>query len=340
MFPSWSGPTGLYLPMSVGAAMTSSSDVLPLPQPVNRKRGREEDDAPDDGGREANIGQGLHPRKKGKAMEMTRGVLEAEGYTKRTRDKPAARTLHRMNGKSKAVGGGAERLASQNARGVYHPLPKGPSVQQGSMSTIAQEQLHRVEGSVEVAAWHHIGMVQEQGVATSANDRQPEPEPAVAVAVESPSFRIPKRLDERSKAMLVTTPEDWARGTVHVIKCRLCPASDFTKWEAFTRHANKSETHPHKINFCDGCGDFFARGDSLKRHNKDRPRECLEVSPEMAKEKRRVTEKAHRDFAEHEAHCLRTGERLGTPFAEIVKIMYPKSSKRVSMQQSRLQASK
>jgi hypothetical protein len=76
-------------------------------------------------------------------------------------------------------------------------------------------------------------------------------------------FRIPKRLDERSRVMLVATPADWARGTIRVIKCRLFPTSHFTKWEAFTRHANKSETHPHKVNFCDMCRDFFARDDSF-----------------------------------------------------------------------------
>jgi len=204
------------------------------------------------------------------------------------------------------------------------------------MSTTAQEQRPWVEGSVDVAAWHHIGMVQEQGVAISANDREPEP----AAAAGGPSFQIPKRLDERDRLMLMATPADWARGSVPAIKCRLCPGTDFSKWDAFTRHAKAAEAHPYRISFCDSCGDHFARGDSLKRHCKNRPIECREVSPEMAEEKRRETERAHEDFVELEAHCLRTGEQLKTPFAEMIKAKYPGSSKRGSRQQSRLQASK
>jgi len=205
------------------------------------------------------------------------------------------------------------------------------------MTTIAHEQQPWVEGSVEIAARRHIGsVVQERGVASSANDRERES----AAEVESASFRIPKRLDERDRAMLVTTPADWARGFVPVIKCRLCPDTDFSNWDAFTRHAKAAEAHPYKISFCDSCGDYFARSDSLKRHSKKRRGECLEISPETAKEKRRPTERAHKDFVEYEAQCLKTGEQLKTPFAGIIRTMYPGSSKRGSRQQSRLQASK
>ena len=39
------------------------------------------------------------------------------------------------------------------------------------------------------------------------------------------------------------------------------------------------------ISFCDYCGDFFARTDSLKRHVNQRFAECLEVRSEKAEEK-------------------------------------------------------
>ncbi|KAH9985186.1 hypothetical protein BJV74DRAFT_847286 [Russula compacta] len=97
------------------------------------------------------------------------------------------------------------------------------------------------------------------------------------------------------------------------------------------------EAHPLKISFCDHCGDFFARRDSLERHCKNRPPECLEVGLEKAEAKRRETETVHREFQARLESCLKTGGEIGMPFSQIIKKMYPKSSKRGSRQQSRLQ---
>ena len=346
MSPHWPlvNTSGCRLPVGDGLAEhhfqisrvgASDGDVLALQKTVLGKRCREGDDALDDGKQEAEDSRRLRPCKKGKVKIVTTDrVSEVGGSTQKAPHKSAA-APHKKNSKSKAVGRGAGRLTAPNTQGVYHLSLKGPSVQQGAMSTIAQEQPPWVEGSVEVAAWHDIGMVQEQGVAISADSGEPEP----AVVAESPPFQIPKRLDERDRAMLAATAADWARGSVPVIKCRLCPGTDFSKWDAFTRHAKAAEAHPYRISYCDSCGDYFARSDSLKRHRKNRPSECREVRPEIAKEKRRATATAHEDFLEREAHCLRTGERLETPCSEIVKTMYPGSSKRRSRQQRRLQAS-
>jgi hypothetical protein len=47
----------------------------------------------------------------------------------------------------------------------------------------------------------------------------------------------------------------------------------------FKRHSETAEVHPLKIYFCDDCGDFFARSDSLKRHREHLPAEGLSIPP-------------------------------------------------------------
>ena len=86
--------------------------------------------------------------------------------------------------------------------------------------------------------------------------------------------------------------------------------------------------HPRKIYFCDDCGDFFARSDSLKRYRVHPPAECLDISPEKANEKRRMTQDTHDEFTARLEGCLGTGEDIGIPFSQIVKDMYPNSSKK------------
>jgi hypothetical protein len=169
----------------------------------------------------------------------------------------------------------------------------------------------------------------------NANDEELE-----VATVESPFYRISKRPDEWNRVMLLATPSDWARGAVRVLKCRLCPYLNFSRWEDFKRHSDLSETHPRTILFCDNCGDYFARSDSLKRHREKRPFECIKVSPTTAESKRRVTERAHEDFVEHMMQCLRSGEQLEAPFAQMIKSMYPESSKRGNRREAYLQASK
>jgi hypothetical protein len=55
-----------------------------------------------------------------------------------------------------------------------------------------------------------------------------------------------------------------------------------------------------RISFCDRCGDFFARSDSLERHHRDLPAECPSVTfrleEAVAIAKRMGPEKAHHEF--------------------------------------------
>ncbi|KAI0299868.1 hypothetical protein BC826DRAFT_993803 [Russula brevipes] len=95
------------------------------------------------------------------------------------------------------------------------------------------------------------------------------------------------------------------------------------------------EAHPRQIEFCESCGDFFARLDSLIRHRKSRPLRCLRVDSDTADEKRRKTVVAYEDFKAHLELCLETGEDIGMPFGQIIKEKIPDSSKRGSRQQSR-----
>jgi hypothetical protein len=140
--------------------------------------------------------------------------------------------------------------------------------------------------------------------------------------------RIPKTFKAGHKALLVATQADWDRGAIQDIKCRLCPDTRLKTWEDFKRHCDTMEAHPLKIAFCNFCGDFFARVDSLERHCKNRPPECRDATPEKASAKRVETQKAHVEFTERLEVFLRTGEGIGKPFSQIIKDMYPGSSKK------------
>ena len=59
-----------------------------------------------------------------------------------------------------------------------------------------------------------------------------------------------------------------------------------------------------------------------------------------AKFKRRKTNHVHEEFKVWEKYGLETGEDLGTPFSQIIKHMFPKSSKKGSREQCRLPAGK
>ena len=94
------------------------------------------------------------------------------------------------------------------------------------------------------------------------------------------------------------------------------------------RHCETNEAHPLRITFCDTCGDYFARGDSLGRHQNKPPRKCKEVKPEKAAEKRRETQLAHEKFIEMLEGCLKTDGDIVVPFSQIIKAKYPESSKK------------
>jgi len=80
---------------------------------------------------------------------------------------------------------------------------------------------------------------------------------------------------------------------------------------------------PLEIHFCDHCGDFFARRDSLEWHRNLAPAECHKVTPVKAAEKRRVTEEAHEDFIQRLEHGLMMGGHIRRPFSPIIKERYP-----------------
>ena len=96
-----------------------------------------------------------------------------------------------------------------------------------------------------------------------------------------------------------------------------------------------------KISFCDYCGDFFARSDSLERHRKSPSDECLDVTPERAEANRRETERVHNESMETLERSMGTDGETRMPFAQIIKNMFPGSSKKrggSSWEQSRPQA--
>jgi hypothetical protein len=248
-----------------------------------------------------------HKRVRG---EVSGGILEAAQSMARTRRRPETRVpTITNNNTSEEAGGGAERLATPNAQGMYHHSSLVPSSQQGWVLTNAQgQQLPRVEGRVEEEASHHMaGAVQQD---------------------EGHLFQIPNDFHKGYRILLAATEADWTRRAVDEIKCRLCPNTRFPKWEDFKRHCRVTEAHPLEISFCDHCGDFFARTDSLKRHRNRPPYECLNVTPDGAEEKRRETEREHSDFMGRVERSLTTGEEIGAPFAHIIKQMYPESSKK------------
>jgi len=169
-----------------------------------------------------------------------------------------------------------------------------------------------VEGSVDEGAVHHIDSSTVQQQHEEATEH----------------FVIPRIFKPGHRMFLQASEADFARGAVQAIKCRLCPDTKLKNFEEFKRHCRTTERHPLKIHFCGHCGDFFARVDSLKRHNKRPPDECSEVTPAKAAEKIRVTEEEHGVFIQRLEHCLMTGENIGRPFSQIIKERYPESSKK------------
>jgi len=323
-------PGGPRLPVP-SAVPGSVPDVEILPQTTLGKRQRGEGDTLH--GQKTSDGHQQSLRKKCKTTMATRtGILGAGGSGSRAPQIPATRAHSTINTKSKAAGSGVERLAALTVQGVSHRSLHGPSVQQGLTGAIAQEQLPWVEGSAEGVTGYHIDIAasKENNVVDNVKDSGPEE------AESGTRFYIPRGLDTRQRALLDATPDDWARGTVRVLKCRLCPGAGFSNWDIFRRHCSTMEAHPNKISFCRHCGDFFARSDSLIRHYDRRPHECRNVSPAMAETKRRETERVHAECEERLERCLRTNEDIGRPFAQIIKRMYPDSSKRGSRQQNRL----
>jgi hypothetical protein len=197
------------------------------------------------------------------------------------------------------------------------------------MGATAQGKLPWDEGSeVELTQHYASSVVQQQDTVFSVKGGERE----------NGGFKITRRLGQRHRDLLRATSEDWAHGTVDVLKCRLCPNAAFANWEDYKRHCNFSEAHPLGIHFCKYCGDFFAQTDSLKRHQTSRPPECLSTTPTEADVKRQATNKAYETFKNKLEGFLRGEEEAGTPFGQIIKDLLPSTSKRGSRQQSRLKA--
>jgi hypothetical protein len=161
-----------------------------------------------------------------------------------------------------------------------------------------------VEGSVEKVAHRTGSTVQHQEEA------------------QQECFAIPRNFRPGFRALLAKTQDDCACGMVRKIRCRLCPDIEFKKWRYFMRHCRYSETHPLEICFCDYCGDYFGRNDARQRHCNHRPPKCLRTAPKKAYEKRRATQRAHKKYIE------KLGEGGTELFSQIIKEMFPDSSKR------------
>ena len=201
------------------------------------------------------------------------------------------------------MGRGAERLTSPTAQGIYCQSFLGP-LQQGQAEEAADGMMIRLVRVDEKVVHHNDSTMKEQ-------QQQEE---------------APNKFKLMHKALLKATEMETG---VKEIKCRLCPETQLKTLQDFKRHCNTVEAHPLEISFCDRCGDFFARRDSLKRHQKNPPPECRSKSDteKEAKEKRRVTRLAHDDFLMKLEECLKTGKGF-EPFSQTIKNKYPKSSKK------------
>ena len=254
------------------------------------------------------MGINVPPQKR--ARGKSSGILKGKRSTARTRHSLVARTPESViNGKPKEAGRGAERLATPNAHGIYHQPTLGPSFQQGWAVEAADGKLTWVEGSVDEEAAHRIDSTVQQQEDEAAN-----------------LFVIPRKLESMHRLLLQASEADFARRAVQTIKCRLCPDTELKTFEQFKRHCNTTETHPlDKLKFCKRCGDFFARCDSLIRHEET---ECDKVTPIEAAEKERVTKEVQKDFIRRLRNSLMTGEDVGKGFSQIIKERYPGSSKK------------
>ena len=279
------------------AAPATSAPVLAL-----GKRRREEPQ-----GVGAPIGNPPQKRSRGNRAE---GILKATRSADRTRHKHVARNPNKkINHEPKEAVRGAERLAGPNAQGVHHRPLQRQSFQQGWVEQTVDGEIFWVEGSVQDE--------QEQ------QQQQEQQEEVVKY------FEFPKKFKMGREVLLAATQADRERGSVREIKCRRCPDTMFKTWDDYKRHCDTSKNHPLTIDFCDFCGDFFSRTDSLKRHREYPPAECLSVTSSKADEERRETQRIHDEFVTRLWEFLSTGEEyLKAPFSQIIKEKYPESSKK------------
>ena len=229
-------------------------------------------------------------------QKRTRGN-EANGIPKAMRHSPVARIPQTgRNDVPKEVGYGAERLTTQDLQGIHHQPLLGPGFQQGWVIKPADGP--SVEGSGEEETVHTDSTAQRQW---------------------------PKEISPEQRALLAP-----ARGSEEItgFECRLCPDTHLKTWDGFKRHCDYTESHPLKIAFCERCGDYFGRPDSLKRHVKTPPAACLRVKGKEAEAKHKKTKDVHKEFVNRLKVSTETGEKFGAAFCDIIKELYPDSSKK------------
>jgi hypothetical protein len=271
----------------------------------NRSAGPDDDD---DSGYES-------PQKRGNPF--TDGALEGGGSIKRTRRTTATRTQQKTNGKSKAVGRGAGRLAATTAQGLYHRSLPGPSVPKGSVEVAVQGESSWTEEREQEETRHDTG-------STSPHGQQ---NPEIAEVMRG-LHTIPKTLTTWQRLLLQTTQADLERGAISMIKCRLCPTEPFKTWACFFRHCRDCEEHPAKIECCERCGIYFGRQDSKKRHRESATKACCETTPAEAAWRIHRAEQLLAAFQRRVEYCLGTGEERGPNFAAIARAELPSKSKK------------
>ena len=251
----------------------------------------------------------MSPSKQARGGETAKGIPKAAQSTARDRRKPAVRIPKSSNNdKHKEAGRGAERLTTPSSQGIYRQCLPGPSFQDWAVET-TDGTLTWVEGRVDEEVVHH----------TDSTVQQQDEEVAKQF--------IPRIFGPEYRSFLKATEADFARGTVQAIKYRVCPETNLKNFKEFKMHCRTTETHPLELHFCGYSGDYFARQDSLKRHWK-RPAKGCPIDRSDAEEKRRVTQEEHRAFVQRLEDCLTTGEDIGRSFSQIIKDIYPQSSKK------------
>jgi hypothetical protein len=205
-------------------------------------------------------------------------------------------------------------------------LLEGPRFLRELPADPVQEDLIRVEGSMEGGTWQLDNSVVQQG----EEIHDTEDNHHLVDQAQDSLFQIPEGINRRLRTLLVATEANWTRGAVRQLRCRLCPNFVFNSWVAFNKHADTAEAHPSpsKIHYCGHCGDPFGRLDALTRHRNKPPHECQDTSPEKAQEKREVAERELEDFEKRLERFQETDEDIGKTFAQIMKEKYPDSCKK------------
>jgi hypothetical protein len=299
--------------MSAPGLASSAPDMFELlPMDIDEWYRKADDDINDDG-----RGSRLHEKGKTKVATTVEVILEAGGGSQyRAYRKPAVKTHTDVNTKSKAVRHRADMLMTPSAHGGGDQHLHVSSIQQELTVITTREELPLVEGSMQGAtSGQRDSLVQQEGteieLKTTKNDL---------------IYIIPKRLKKEFKRFLDATSEDFERGTLHMLKCKLCHRANLKTWGQFTRHCNTSESHPRELLFCNRCGDFFARLDSLQRHSHNRATECCDVAPHEVEAKRNETMAIHKEFKNNTKAYLETNQGSWTPFAQVVYFLFFESA--------------